>query len=171
MRYWKLITTISAVGALVLPAGCADESPDPPDTTSTQYLATNVFNPCRQVPTQFLADYRLGAEAKGANNTVENYSAVGCAYAGAGGQLSVAVSNAPLSELGRETPNAFAPNRIAGRPARIMTLPQERRFCRLDVQIAGGILALTLSGDPSGDNCAVLTAMAEKLVPQLPEGA
>ncbi|MFD5175521.1 DUF3558 family protein [Nocardia sp. NPDC058379] len=171
MRYRKLVAAISTSGFLILTVGCAEEPSDTTDTTSAQYLFDNVFNPCRDVPERLLAEYAVGPETKSGDNLVENYAAIGCTYLGTERDFTVTVSNALLSELGRESPGSFAPTQIAGRAARIMSLPQERRFCRLDVEITGGILALTLSGDPSGDNCTVLSAMAEKLVRHLPAGA
>ncbi|MEU5405051.1 DUF3558 family protein [Nocardia asteroides] len=155
----------------ILLVGCAGQPSAPPDTTSAQYLFDNVFNPCREVPEWLLAEYGIGPETKTGDNLVEQYAAIGCTYVGTEREFSVAVSNAPLSELGRESPGSFAPTKIEGRAARIMSRPQERLFCRLDVEITGGILALTLSGDPAGDNCSVLTSMAGKLMAQLPAGA
>ncbi|MEV6215263.1 DUF3558 family protein [Nocardia sp. NPDC051833] len=151
-------------------SGCGGETAAPKDTTSTQYMFDNIFNPCRQMPESFLVGHGLTKDSKGLTSPVESYAAIGCSYSGPTVDLTVQVSNAPLDELGRESPHSFAPIEVAQRRARILALPLERRFCRLDVEIAGGILALGASGDPAGEPCKPLMALAEELVPQLPSG-
>ncbi|MBW0272279.1 hypothetical protein ATM97_18880 [Nocardia sp. MH4] len=165
---------VRAVGVVALVcaavSGCGQEAAPPADTTSTQYMFDNLFNPCRQMPESFLIGHGLTKDPEGLTSPVEKYAAIGCSFSGPTIDLTVQVSNAPLNELGRESPNSFAPTEIAQRRARILSLPLERRFCRLDVEIAGGILALGASGDPAGEPCTPLTALAEELVPQLPDG-
>lgn len=151
-------------------SGCGKDTAPPPDTTSTQYMFDNVFNPCRQMPESFLAAHELVKDPEGLTSPVESYAAIGCSYSGPAVDLTVQVSNAPLPELGRESPHSFTPTQIGERRARILSLPLERRFCRLDVEITGGILALGASGDPTGEPCKPLRALAEELVPLLPTG-
>ncbi|WP_408638738.1 DUF3558 family protein [Nocardia gipuzkoensis] len=151
-------------------SGCTRDKSAPVDTTSTAYMFDNIFNPCRQMPQPFLDRHQFGSNPESTDNRIEDYVSLGCFYQSPKYHLAVGVSNAPLSEVGRTAPHTFQTIRIAGRSAKIQSLPQEQRFCVLRVEMTGGILSLYLSHDVALDPCTTLTALAEELVPLLPPG-
>ncbi|WP_107657853.1 DUF3558 domain-containing protein [Nocardia suismassiliense] len=162
-----------AVGAALLCAsmvGCTSDE-GPVDTSSTKYLFEEVFNPCREVPSKFLLEHHLGAEPESADNLIDGYIYWGCDYNGRDYDLTIFVSNTPLAEVGRGAPHTFQSIQIAGRAAKILSRPLEKRFCNLYIEMTGGILELGLIPRSPIEACPTVTAVAEGLVPLLPPGA
>ncbi|MGY1865655.1 MULTISPECIES: DUF3558 family protein [Nocardia] len=165
-------TQVALIGALVCAAlgGCTHDEPQPVDTTSSWYMYDNIFNPCRQMPQQFLSHHHLDTKPEGTENRIEHYVSLGCSYDNVEYDFIVEVSNASLDEIPLLDRDSFRETRIAGRAAKILSLPLEQRFCVLNIEMTGGILSLYLSRNVVLDPCATLTALAEELVPLLPKG-
>ncbi|MGQ4599990.1 hypothetical protein [Nocardia sp. R6R-6] len=163
---------IAIIAALISAAlsGCTQDEPEPIDT-STDYMFDNIFNPCRQMPQKFLDEHLLKKEPKGINNLIEGYLSLGCSYAGPEYDFSIALSNAPLREVGQFEDHTLQPTRIAGRAAKIQNRPLEHVRCVLYAEMTGGVLALYLTINVVLDVCTTLTALAEELIPLLPQGA
>ncbi|MGY2008021.1 DUF3558 family protein [Nocardia gipuzkoensis] len=166
-------TQVAIIGALICAAlvGCTRDEPEPVDTTSTVYMFDNIFNPCRQIPRQFLENHLLDKNPKSGQSSIEDHASLGCTYDGPEYIFTVHVSNAPLSEIGRLNRHTFQETRIAGRAAKIKSLPPEQTSCVLDVEMTGGVLSLYLVIKVVLDVCPTLTALAEELIPLLPPKA
>ncbi|MGK8505413.1 DUF3558 family protein [Nocardia asiatica] len=170
MRKPTQVALISALACAVL-GGCTHDEPKPVDTTSSQYMYDKIFNPCHQIPKQFLENHHLDTKPEGTENRIEHYVSLGCSYGTSEYDLIVEVSNAPLHEIPLLDRDRYQQTRIAGRAAKILSLPLEQRFCVLNVEMTGGILSLYLARKVALDPCTTLTALAEELVPLLPPGA
>ncbi|MGY2027579.1 DUF3558 family protein [Nocardia gipuzkoensis] len=151
-------------------SGCTRDEPDPVDTTSTSYMFDNIFNPCRQMPQQFLDNHLLKKEPKGINNLIEGYVSLGCSYTGPEYDFVIEVSNSPLGVIPSGDPHRYQETRIAGRAAKILSLPLEQRFCVLRVEMTGGTMSLAVARKVALDPCPTLKALAEELLPQLSAG-
>ncbi|MDE1669153.1 DUF3558 family protein [Nocardia gipuzkoensis] len=169
MRKPARIAIICALVCTML-GGCTRDEPAPGDTSSTSYIFDNVFNPCRQMPTQFLDKHHLSKAPESIDNRIEQYVSWGCSYENPEYDFVVAVSNAPLSEIPRFARHTFQETRISGRAAKIQNRPLEHVHCVLHVEMTGGILALYLTIKVVLDVCPTLTALAEELIPLLPPG-
>ncbi|MGQ4599991.1 DUF3558 family protein [Nocardia sp. R6R-6] len=165
-------TQVAIICTLICAAlgGCTRDEPEPVDTTSTSYMFDNIFNPCRQMPQQFLEKHLLEKKPQGLNNLIDHYVSLGCSYHSREYDFVVEVSNAPLSDIPRFDRHTFQPTRVAGRTAKIQSLPLEQRFCVLRVEMTGGILSLSVARNVALDPCSTLTALAEELIPLLPQG-
>ncbi|WP_280492748.1 DUF3558 domain-containing protein [Nocardia asiatica] len=168
------LTQSMIIGALICAAlvGCTRDEPEPVDTTSTAYMFDNIFNPCRQIPRQFLENHRFGENPKSGQSNIEDHASLGCTYDGPEYIFSVHVSNAPLSEIGRLNRHTFRETRIAGRAAKIKSSPPgQHPSCVLNIEMTGGVLSLYLVIKVVLDPCTTLTALAEELIPLLPPKA
>ncbi|GAA5077657.1 hypothetical protein GCM10023319_15220 [Nocardia iowensis] len=147
--------------------GCSrDEAPA--DTSSTKYLYDEVFNPCREMPSKFLSEHQLETTPEPNDNLIDGYIYWGCEYPGQAYDFGVYVSNMPLSALGHT--HAVKPAQIAGRAAKIQSLPLEKISCNLYIEMTGGLLALGLTLKSPIEACPTLSTVAEDLVPLLPPG-
>ncbi|WP_378731489.1 hypothetical protein [Nocardia brasiliensis] len=162
----------AVIGAALLCAsmvGCANEEA-PVDTSSTKYLYDEVLNPCREMPGKFLSDHHLDNAPKALDNLIDGYIYWGCKYSGQAYDFGAMVSNSPLSQVAQLEPHTVRPVQIAGRAAKIQSLPLETKFCNLYIEMTGGILSLYLVPKSPIEACPTLTTVAEELVPLLPPG-
>ncbi|QBS39871.1 DUF3558 family protein [Nocardia sp. CS682] len=165
-----MLRAMACAALLCAPLVSCTSEKAPADTSSTKYLFEEVFNPCREMPPAFLANNHLDSKPEFGDNMVDGYVYWGCFYRGQDYDLGILVTNSPLSQVSRLEPHTLQSVQIAGRAARIQSLPLEKRFCLLYIEMTGGTLTLDLAPRSAIEACPTVTTLAEELVPLLPPG-